>query len=51
MREMNGGKAERREEGAENTVIMGTSSTLGLIAFHQKHRKWRENASFLQRKA
>lgn len=28
---------QMREEGAEKTVIMGTSSTLGLIAFHQKH--------------
>ena len=36
---MNRGKAERREEGAENTVIMGTSSTRGLIAFHQKKTK------------
>lgn len=34
---MNRGKADRREEGAEKTVIMGTSSRLGLIAFHQKH--------------
>lgn len=42
MIEMNGGKAERREEGAENTVIMGTSSTLGLIAFHQKQKMERK---------
>lgn len=36
-RNMNRGKADRIEEWGEKTVIMGTDSTLGLIACHQKH--------------
>lgn len=51
MREKLTARAERREEGGEKTIIMGTSSRLGLIAFHKKKQQQKkhhfENLSLL----